>query len=94
MRRRRDLGADIGVFVRRIGDVLDGRIQQMDRHRWISLIVVPIVLLVALESVCLGIVYFYNSLSGRSNASFAPNHLLTRLFAPAPVRVAGVRHFR
>jgi len=60
---------------------------------WISLIVVPLVLLVVLEAVCLGILYFYNSLSGKSNAGFARNHLLTGLFAPAAVGPVPGKHF-
>jgi len=59
--------------------------QNSVRFFWISLIVVPFVLLVVLEAVCLGILYFYDSLNGKSNDAFARNHLLTRLFAPAPV---------
>jgi hypothetical protein len=59
--------------------------QHVRRFFWISLIAVPLVLLVFLEAVCLGIVYFYDSLTGKTNAAFARNHLLTHLFAPAPV---------
>jgi hypothetical protein len=49
------------------------------------LVLVPLVLLVLLESTCLGILYLYNSLSGDGNRSFARNHLLTSLFASTPI---------
>jgi hypothetical protein len=71
----------------------DGGRQNSARFFWISLIVVPLVLLVILEAVCLGILYFYNSLSGKSNAGFARNHLLTGLFAPAAVGPVPGKHF-
>ena len=67
--------------------------QNSVRFFWISLIITPLVLLVILEAVCLGILYFYNSLGGKSNAAFARNHLLTRLFAPAPVGPVPGKHF-
>jgi hypothetical protein len=50
-------------------------------------------LLVVLESVCLGILYFYDSLSGKNDAAFARNHLLTSLFAAAPVGPVPGKHF-
>jgi hypothetical protein len=59
----------------------------------VSLVVVPIVLLIVLESLCLGVLYVYNSVSGTSNAAFARNHLLTRLFAPAPIGPVAGKHF-
>lgn len=63
------------------------------RFFWISLIIIPFVLLVVLEAVCLGILYFYDSLSGKGNAAFTRNHLLTRLFAPASLGPAPGKHF-
>jgi hypothetical protein len=67
--------------------------QNRARFFWISLIIVPLVLLVVVEAMCLGILYFYNSLSGKSNAAFARNHLLTRVFAPTPVGPVPGKHF-
>lgn len=63
------------------------------RVLWISSIFVLLVLAVMLEAMCLGILYFYNSLSGISNVAFARNHLLTRLFTPAPNGPVPGKHF-
>ena len=67
--------------------------QSFARFFWVSLIIVPVVLLVVLEAVCLGVLYFYDSLSGKSHVAFARNHLLTRLFAPAAVGPVPGKHF-
>lgn len=63
------------------------------RVLWISSILVLLVLAVMLEAMCLGILYSYNSLSGRSNRAFVRNHLLTSLFAPAPINPVPGKHF-
>lgn len=67
--------------------------QYSSRILWVSLIVISLVLMIILESMCLGVLYLYNSLSGRGNRAFARNHLLTSLFAPAPVGPVPGKHF-
>ena len=57
------------------------------------MILVPLIFLVALESVCLGILYFYNSFSGKNDNAFARNHLLTGLFASALAGPVAGKHF-
>ena len=57
---------------------------------WIGLIAALLLLAILLESICLGILYVNDSLTGRSTNAFARTHLLTRLFEPAePNPVSG-----
>jgi len=52
---------------------------------WIGLISVLLLLLVLLESICIGILYIHDYLKGYSDVStFAKEHLLTKLFVPFP----------
>lgn len=55
----------------------------------VALLVLPVVL----ELVCLGTLYVYDSLSGKSNRAFAQSHLLTSLFVSAPASPVPGKHF-
>ena len=59
----------------------------------VSAILAMLVLAVVLEAVCLGALYAYDSLSGKGNRAFARNHVLTSLFASAPVSPVPGKHF-
>ena len=60
---------------------------------WACSILLFLVLAAILEAMCLGTLYLYNSLQGKSNLAFARNHLLTSLFTPAPTGPVSGKHF-
>jgi hypothetical protein len=75
---------------------MDGREsarRHSDRTLWIALIFIVLALAIILESICLGALYLYNSLSGNGNDRFAQNHLLTSLLVSAPSGPVPGKHF-
>ena len=76
--------------------VTDGRRsgrQYSTRVLAISSIFVLSIFAVVLESICLGALYLYDSLSGKDNRGFSQNHVLTSLFVAAPTSPVPGKHF-
>ena len=60
---------------------------------WISLISVPLISMIFLESLCLGVLYAHDSLTGKDTSTFAKEHILTSPFASTPISPVPGKHY-